>query len=127
MSFTDFLEDELLDHAFRNATYTPPATVYVGLTTTTPTDSTGGTEVSGNNYSRTAATFSASSGGAISNSGTVTFPTPSGSWGTVTHFEIWDASSAGNRMAWGALTASQAIASGNTVTFQAGDLDITLD
>jgi hypothetical protein len=127
MAFTDFLENELLDHAFRNASYTPATTVYVGLTTDTPTDSTGGTEVSTNNYGRTAVTFSAASNGAITNSGTVTFPVPSGSWGTVTHFELWDASSAGNRLAWAALSASRTPGSGDTVQFAAGDLDVTLD
>lgn len=127
MAFTDFLENELLDHAFRNSTWTPPATVYVGLTTTTPTDSAGGTEVSGNNYARAAVTFGAASGGAISNSGAVTFNVPSGSWGTVTHFELWDASTTGNRLAWGALSASRTPGSGDTVQFAIGDLDVTLN
>lgn len=127
MAFTDFLENELLDHVFRNASYTPPTTVYVALTTTTPTDSAAGTEVSGNNYARTAATFGAASGGAISNSGAVTFPTPSGSWGTITHFEIWDASTNGNRLAWGALSQSESPINGNTVEFATGELDITLN
>lgn len=127
MSFTDTLETELLDHVFRNAAYTSPATVYAALTTTAPTDSAAGTEVSGNNYARTAITFGAPSGGSISNSAAVTFPTPSGSWGTVTHFEIWDASTAGTRLAWGALTQSESPTSGNTVQFAISALTITLN
>ncbi len=125
--FSDFLEDELLDHVFRNAAYTPPATVYVALYTAAPSDSGGGTEVSGGSYARTAATFGAASGGAIANSGAVTFPQASASWGTVTHFGIFDASSAGNLLAWAALTASKAVGSGDTAEFAIGDLDVTLD
>lgn len=124
---SDYLENKVLDHVLRNTSYTPPTTVYVGLYTAAPSDTGGGTEVSGNNYARTAVTFSVASGGATSNSADVTFPTPSGSWGTVTHFGIFDASSAGNLLYWNSLTASQAIASGNTVKFLAGDLDVTED
>lgn len=126
-SFSDYLENKVLDHVFKNTSYTSPTTVYVGLYTAAPTDSGGGTEVSGNAYARKAVTFSASSGGATSNSTTVTFdtPTPSG-WGTVVAFGIFDALTTGNLLAWGDLTASKTINSGDTVTFQSGDLDLTL-
>lgn len=127
MALTDATEIDILDHLFRNTAYTSPTTVYAALTTTTPTDSSAGTEVTGNNYARTAITMGAAASGAISNSSAVTFPTPSGSWGTVTHFEIWDASTVGNRLAWGALDASKAPGSGDTVEFAIGALQITLD
>ena len=125
--FSDYLEDELLDHAFRNSSYTPAATVYVGLYTAAPTDAGGGTEVSGGSYARVAVTFGAASGGAISNSGDVEFTEATGSWGTCTHFGIFDASVAGNLLGWDALTASKAINSGDTARFATGELDITLD
>jgi hypothetical protein len=124
---SDFLENELLDHVFRNAAYSQPATVYVGLYTATPSDAGGGTEVSGNNYARTAVTFGAAASGAIANSGAVTFPQASASWGTVTHFGIFDASTNGNLLAWAALSASKAVGSGDTAEFAIGELDISLD
>ena len=127
MSLTDTIENSILDHLFRNTAYTSPTTVYAALTTTTPTDSAAGTEVSGSNYARTAITMGAAASGSISNSSAVTFPTPSGSWGTVTHFEIWDASTAGNRLAWGALDASKAPGNGDTVEFAIAALQIDLD
>lgn len=37
---TDYLENELLDHALRNATWTPPATIYLALYTTALTTGT---------------------------------------------------------------------------------------
>lgn len=134
-SFSNYLEDKLLDHAFGGGDYTRPATVYVALCTTTPTDSSTGStivEPSGGSYARVAVTnnatnFPASSGGSKSNGTAITFTTASGSWGTVTAVALVDASSAGNVMAWGALTASKTVDSGDTVSFAIGALVITLD
>ena len=116
-----------MDDVIRNTAYTSPAAVYMGLFTAAPTDAGGGTEVSTNNYARTAITFGAAASGAISNSGAVNFPTPSGSWGACTHFGIFDASTNGNLLYWGALAQTETPLSGNTVTFPIGDIDITED
>lgn len=127
MSFSDYLEDAVLDHVFRNTALTSPTTVYVALYTATPSDAGGGTEVSGGSYARTAGTFGAASGGAIANSSAVTFPQASGSWGTVTHFGIFDAQTDGNLLAWAALDTGKAIGADDTAEFAIGDLEITLD
>ena len=127
MSFTDYLENKVLDHTFRNTAYTSPTTVYVGLFTTATTDAGGGTEVSGGSYARQAATFDAAASGATDNSSAIDFPTATASWGTVTHFAIFDAASAGNMLAHAALTTSKAIDTGDVARWNAGELDITLD
>lgn len=135
-TLSDYLEKKILDHVFGAVAYTAPATVYVGLATAAITDASTGstvTEPSGNAYARVAVTnnatnFPAATGTtATKQNALITFPTPTGSWGTVTHFFIADASTAGNILAWGDLTASQTIASGNTVTFAANSITITLD
>ena len=126
MSFTTFLENEVLDHVFRNAAYTPPSTVYIGLYTSATGAGGTGTEVSGNGYTRKAMAFDASSGGAIDNTSEVEFPTATGTWGTITHTAVLDAASSGNMLAENALTASKAIGSGDVFRFQAGQFDITL-
>lgn len=130
-SFSDYLEDELLDHVLGGADYTRPATVYVGLFTAAPTDAGGGTEVSGNNYARVSVTnnatnFPASSGGAKANGTAITFDTPSGSWGTVVAMGIFDASSAGNLLAWADLAVNKSVSSGDVVAFAVGELDVSL-
>lgn len=124
---SDYLENKILDHVLRNTAYTSPTTVYMGLFTAAPTDAGGGTEVSTNNYARTAITFSAAASGAITNSADVTFPTPSGSWGACTHFGIFDAATVGNLLYWGALAQTETPLSGNVVKFLAGDIDVTED
>lgn len=129
MSFSDYLELKLLDHVTNKAAYTAAATLYVALFTAAPSDAAGsGTEVSGGSYARTSSPFATSAAsGSIANSGAVTFPTASGSWGTVTHFALFDASTAGNMLMSAALTTSKTIGSGDIASFATGQLAITLD
>lgn len=126
MSFSNYLETELLDHVFAGNAYSSPAAVYVGLFTTDPTDAGTGTEVSGGSYARQAGSFTVS-GATATTSAAIEFPTATASWGTITHIGIYDASSAGNLLAHAALSASKAIASGDVFRIPAGDIDITLD
>jgi len=124
---SNYLEDALVNHVFRATALSSPATVYVALFTAVSDAEAGtGTEVTGGSYARTAATFGAPSNGASTNSGAVTFPTATGSWGTVTHFGVFDAASSGNALtALKALTASKVVGSGDTAAFGAGALSIT--
>lgn len=129
-SFSDYWENEILDHIFGKGSYTP-ATIYVGLSTADPLDSGAGlAEPSGNGYARVAtsgAAWTTASGGSLSNASDVTFPQATGSWGTITHFALFDAASAGNMLAHGALSQSKTVTSGDTAKFAAGDLDVSLD
>lgn len=126
MSFTTFLENELLDHVFGGAAYTPPATVYIGLYTSATGAGGTGTEVTGGAYARQAMAFDAAVSGATDNTSAVEFPTATASWGTVTHTAVLDAASGGNMLAETALTASKPIGSGDVFRFQPGEFDITL-
>jgi hypothetical protein len=126
MSFTNFLETEILDHVFAGAAYTAPSTKYLGLFTAAPGEAGGGTEVSGSAYARQSIAFT-TSGDTTSNNAAVEFPTATGSWGTITHIGVFDASTSGNLMVYATLTASKAIASGDVFRVPSGDLDITLN
>lgn len=129
MSKSDYLENKINDHIVGKTSYTMP-TAYVALFTAAPSDSGGGTEVSGGSYARKStagADWNASSGGSISNANAITFVTATGSWGTVTHFGVFDASSAGNLLFWAALTTSKTISNGDTASFAAGALVHTED
>ena len=126
MSFTNFLETEILDHVFAGAAYTAPSTKYLALYTAAPGETGGGTELSGSAYARQSVAFS-TSGATTSNSSAVEFPTATGSWGTVTHVGVFDAVSSGNLMCYATLSASKAIATGDVFRVPSGDLDITLN
>ena len=120
---SNYLENKLLDHALRNTSYTPVATVYLALYVGSPTDAgTGGAEVAA---TRQAVTFGAASSGTVSNSSSISFTSMPAV--TVTHIGVYDASTGGNLLLHGALSAPVVAASGDTFTIAANDLDITLD
>jgi len=68
-ALSDYSEKLLLDWLMTTGSATRPTAWYVGLFTAAPSDSGGGTEVSGNGYSRQSVTFdaAASPGGTTSN------------------------------------------------------------
>mgnify|MGYP001094525982 CR=1 FL=1 len=123
---SDYLENKLLDHVFRNTAYTSPASVYLALYTSNPGDDNSGIEVSGGNYARQAVTFNAPSGGSITNSADISFPEATADWGTVTHFGIMDASTGGNLLWHGALDNSKSILTGDQIIIKAGGLTVSL-
>lgn len=124
-AMSDYLENEILDHILGTGSYTMPSAVYVGLSTGSFNDDNSGTELTGNNYSRKAITFGAASSGTASNNAAVEFDAATGSWGTVSHFGIFDAASAGNLLIHGSLTASKVIETGDILKIAIGDMDIT--
>ena len=131
-SFSNYLENALLNRVFNGAALSLPSTLYIGLFTAAPTDAGGGTEVSGNNYSRLAVpadttNFPTATSGLIQNAVTLTFAIPSGNWGTVTHIGIFDAATAGNLLVWGALNSPRVITSRADVRMNQNPLTITLD
>ena len=143
-AMSDYLENRLIDQLFRGQAYSFPSTLYIGLYTAAPNDAGGGTEVSGGSYARVsvgaslanwagtqgAGTTVASTGnsGTTSNNGAVTFPAPTGNWGQVTHFGIFDAASGGNLLFHGALTTPKTVNNGDAApSFSAASLSIQID
>lgn len=123
---SNFLEDALINATLRATTYTSPATVYVSLWTSDPTDAGSGTEVSGGSYARTAVTFGAPSNGVTTNSADVTFPTATASWGVVGWIGINDAATAGNLLYHSPLDSAKTIDSGDIFKISTGNLSVTL-
>lgn len=138
MPLTNYADQKLVQLLFGDTAYTIPTTLYVGLSTTTPTQAgTNFTEPSGGAYARVAvtnnttnwvaATSQPATGYEQANGTTITFPTATASWGTVTYFGIFDASTSGNLIAFGALTTSQTIASSDTASFAVQSLTIEIN
>jgi hypothetical protein len=129
MSYSDYAENKILDHLSGKTSFTMP-TVYVALFTAAPSDAGGGTEVSGGSYARKStvgADWAAAASGSTSNAAVITFVTATGSWGTVTHFALFDAATVGNMLEWAALTTSKTISNGDVASFPIGNLVRTLD
>ena len=128
MSLTNAFETHTLQYLLTTGSVTRPTAWYVGLFTSDPTDTgTAGTEVSGFDYARTAATFSVT-GDTASNTSAIEFPAAvGGDWGTIGWIGIMDASSGGNMIIHSALVTAKVIADGDVFRIPTGDLDVTLD
>ncbi len=126
--FSDYLEDKVLEHVFGGNAFTAPSTLYVALYTVAPSDTGGGTEVSGGAYARQTATFTVSGTNptTASNTAAIEYPTATANYGTVVAVGVLDASSGGNLLAYSTLDSSKVVSSGDAFRFNAGDLDITL-
>lgn len=134
--FVDTVEQALLNHFLTDAAYTPPATMYIALSSTTPTEAAGNfTEPSTGSYARVstaAADWAAATGTAPATKATSTaktFPTATADWvagANLTHFGLFDASTAGNLLAWGALTTAKPVLNGDTASFASGALVLKL-
>jgi len=123
---SNFLENALVNATLRATTYTSPATVYISLWTSDPTDANTGTEVTGGSYARQSVTMGAPSNGVSTNSADVVFPTATAGWGTVGWVGINDASTSGNLLYHTALAASKTVSSGDIFKIVAGNLSVTL-
>jgi hypothetical protein len=128
--FSDYWENEVLDHLFGKGSYGPLA-IYVALSTTAPADDGSGVaEPQGGAYARLATASSdwvPASAGQIANAQTLAFPEATGSWGTITHFALYDADLGGDLLAFGPLAVAQPIEPGDLLRFNPGDLKVTLD
>lgn len=128
-SFSDYTENLVLTWLFTGSSATRPTAWYVGLFTAAPSDTGGGTEVSGNAYARVATGTISGSGTAttFSNAAAIEFAAASGgNWGTVGWAAIFDASTGGNLLAWAPLTTSRVINDGDVFRIPATSLTITL-
>jgi hypothetical protein len=130
---SDAVMNNVLDAYFGSVTPVVPATYYVGLSTTLPTNIGGNvTEPSGNGYTRVSMTnnatnWPASTTRSKSNGTLIQFPAATGTWGTMAYFVIYKSSTsilAADFIAWGALDTPVSIVSGGTPDFPIGTLTI---
>ncbi len=116
-----YLENKLVDHIFRTASFAKPTHLYVALMVA-------GVEVSGGSYARVqndaldthwtatqggTSGNSSGSGGATTNAVVLTYPAPTADWGLIDEVVIYDASTSGNEIGRGPLV--------NTILVKAGD------
>lgn len=128
-ALSNYAENKILDHLFKNTSYTSPS-AYIGYFNNTITDDSVPTEVSGNGYARVQidGLMGSAASGSISNTSAITFPAASGGdHGTVVAIAIFDAASSGNMLAYGTLTSSKTISDGDQLNIAIGNLTISID
>ena len=146
-AMSDFLENKLIDHIFRGQNFTANGTLYVALSNTALSDTTTGSNIqyepaTANGYARVAITSnltnwqSTQGDTAVStgttantkNAGIIQFGSPTGNWGTISHFAVMDKDTGGNTYFWGALTTPKTVNSGDAApSFAATALIVNLD
>jgi len=128
---SNYLENKILDHVLTASAYTQPSR-FLALFTGNPGEAgsfTNEISTSGTAYARQAVTFAAASSGSSATNATVTFPTATANWGTITHVAVVDGDTegAGNVLFYGAVTTSKLIETGDTFQISSGNLTISLD
>lgn len=123
MSISNYAENAILDAVFNNTSLAVAAN-YVKLHTGDPGEA--GTSNAATHTTRESASFGAASSGVVSNDSPISF-TSLAADETISHISIWDHVSAGNCLWTGALTDPQDVNAGGTLTFDTGDLDVSLD
>lgn len=132
---TNAFEGLIGDHLLRTATWSKPATIYVGLFTVLPDEAgAGGTEVTGGSYARVQCgpgdaywTGPAGGNGIYSNTDIVQFAAPTGNWGAVAGFGLFSAASSGTLYITKAFAAPITINLGDPApAFSAGSITVTV-
>lgn len=98
-----------------------PTEYYIGLSTTEPTMN--GTNVSepsaSTGYSRVLLdNLSAPTNGVVTNTRNINFEESTASWGTITHFVIYDAEVDGNLLMYGALSTPRVVEAATVMTIR---------
>ena len=126
-ALSDYAENLLLNFIL-TGTGSAPSNLYLGLYTAAPNDAGGGTEISGNGYSRQTITFNTASGtsGTTDNSNTPSFTASGGDFGTIQAMGIFDAQTSGNLLWHGTIATNKTVYSGDSIQFAAGSIDLTI-
>lgn len=106
-----------------------PSKVYLGLSSSAPdVDGSGATEpLASAGYSRVELnSLDVPTNGVITNKSEISFPESSASWGTVTHFVLYDAPVNGNLLMFNVLSQARSVEQATIVMVKAGSLKLTL-
>lgn len=114
----------ILDAYCRSVAWSEPAAFWVQLHVGDPGSV--GTANAAGETTRKQITFSAASGGAISNSADVIWTNYPNGTDTISHISFWDASTSGTFIGSDALNNSRSPASGDTLRLATGSLNLTL-
>lgn len=130
---SDYLEQKILNMVFKGTSWTTLSNVFVAIHSASPAD-TGANEVTGAGYARQSTASAdwtspsvSGTGYATSNVNAISFTIPASFGGSqIVGVSVWDASTAGNCLYSGDLTAPKAVNPSDTFRFDPSNLTITL-
>lgn len=118
-----YLRSALLKHAVGKTAFTMPSNKYLALFTSDPTINAVGTEVAGGSYARQSISWGTEANGRISNDTLITFTNLPAC--TITHWGIYDASSAGNLLYFGVFEINIVRTAGQNLDIVIGNLEVS--
>lgn len=132
-----FLAEKFLEHEFGSQDWTPSTKHYFALGSDAAPQHDTFTELSAGNYARKEMTNDTTTWDStadtsdnvvtVTNGAVITFVTNSGTdWGSAKSWAIFDAATDGNKLAWGELTVDKTITVGDTPSFAAGTITISI-
>lgn len=130
MSLTNYLEAAFVNHLTGIATMTQPSNLYLGLISDTADDTGGGTELTNGTapgYARQLISFAAYAADKALSTNSPVFAAVGANWPTVPTVAIYDALTNGNMLWYGSVQTPFQVNDGGTETFNAGDVDLSLD
>lgn len=137
-AFSDYLEENILNHTLRGQTLSTPSTVYLALFTSNPSDEASGDEVTDSAYIRQdmAKGDSISSGWtspspsgdgmAVSNAKVIQFPPVADGTITVTHYGLFDSLTGGNLLYHGSFTVAKTLEINDVLSVDIGGLQVII-
>jgi hypothetical protein len=128
MAFSNYLEDEITGWINGTTFDAAPTSTFVQLYSQSPDEAGSPT---GALYARVAVaaggwTRVTSGTATLSNTGVITITSSAPSGATATHVAVFDASTSGNMLFYGALAASKVIATGDEIKFNAGAMVLSV-
>jgi len=118
------VSNALLNALVNQANYTAPTAIWIQLHTGDPGSAGTANVATETTRKDVTSSFSAASGGAVTNDVAVTWTSVAGSE-DFTHWSLWSASTSGTFYLSGTVTAN-AVTAGDTFTLPVGDIDLTL-
>lgn len=131
-SQTNYLKEQLSDHLLSGTAFPVVSAAYAALFSGATTDglTDGGAdegEVAAGGYARVLVTSGFTFAAGVATFDEVEFPQATASWGTISHFAIFDALTSGNALLHGPLSGTKAIESGDVAKFVSGQLTVTFE
>jgi hypothetical protein len=137
-AFSDYLESGVLEHTLRGSSLPTPATVYMALFSSDPTDASTGTELSDSAYVRQdmakggtiasgwTAPSTSGEGKASSNANVIQFPPIADGTVTATHYALYDSQIGGNMLYHGSFTVSKTLEINDVLSIAIGGLQVVV-
>lgn len=122
-NLTSSIENAILDHLHGVASLSITTPLKLALYENVPTDSVGGTEITGGSYARQTVVMGTAGGSTASNTNVPSFTLPTC---TVAGWKIFDSSGTPKAIWQGPIAIERTYVSGDTLTFQVGDIQVGL-